>query len=95
MAAPARKIETGLDLAALARADAPVGPRAGPRPADDLSAPAPSPALALRQELNARMRDELMAEPTIEKWSARRSMAFVIGASALLWAGIAGLFYIL
>lgn len=49
-------------------------------------APAPSPALALQQHLAQRA--AIAAAPEVEKWSARRSLALIVSASAALWLAI-------
>ena len=52
----------------------------------DQVAPAPSPALALQQQLHQRTLAVAAADP--EKWSPRRSLALIISASAALWTAI-------
>lgn len=50
----------------------------------------PSPARALQAELEASWREEDGLAAVPGRWSNRKSLAFMVGASALLWAGIAG-----
>jgi|AraplaCL_Cvi_mMS_1032058.scaffolds.fasta_scaffold11880_1 hypothetical protein len=46
----------------------------------------PSPALALQQHLAQRA--ITAPAPNFEKWSARRSLALIVSASAALWMAI-------
>jgi len=48
--------------------------------------PAPSPALALQQQLAQRAATAVA--PEIDKWSPRRSLALIVSASAALWLAI-------
>jgi hypothetical protein len=50
----------------------------------------PSPARALQAELEASWREEDGLAPIPGRWSNRKSIAFMVGASTLLWAGIIG-----
>ena len=50
----------------------------------------PSPARALQEGLEASWREEDRLAPISGRWSGRRSMVFIVGASALLWAGLIG-----
>lgn len=50
----------------------------------------PSPARALQAELEASWREEDGLVSIPGRWSNRKSVAFMFGASALLWAGIIG-----
>jgi hypothetical protein len=50
----------------------------------------PSPARALQAELEASWREEDGLAPVPGRWSNRKSIAFMVGASALLWAAIIG-----
>ncbi len=50
----------------------------------------PSPARALQAELAASWREEDGLVSVPGQWSGRRSMAFIVGSSALLWAAIIG-----
>lgn len=56
--------------------------------ADDVAIP--SPARALQAELEASWREEDGLAAIPGRWSNRKSLAFMVGASALLWAGIIG-----
>jgi hypothetical protein len=49
-------------------------------------APTVSPALALQQQLAQRAVNA--SSPAIEKWSARKSLALIVSASAALWMAI-------
>lgn len=49
-------------------------------------AAAPSPALALQKHLAQRA--VTLSDTDIQKWSARRSLALIVSASAALWLGI-------
>lgn len=50
----------------------------------------PSPARALQAELAASWAEEDGLTPVRGRWSHRRSLVFIVGASTLLWAGIIG-----
>lgn len=65
-------------------------PSAAPAPQlstdiDDFAA-TPSPALALQQQLARRAL--AATAPEVQKWSARRSFALIVSASAALWVAI-------
>ncbi len=51
---------------------------------------ASSPARDLQQQLNQAFGDTADQIEIEGKWSARRSMVFVVGASTVLWAAIIG-----
>lgn len=55
---------------------------------DDTAIPSPARALQAGLEASWREEDGLVAVPG--RWSNRKSLAFMVGASALLWAGIIG-----
>lgn len=50
----------------------------------------PSPARALQAELAASWREEDGLTPIPGRWSRPARVTFIVGASALLWAGIIG-----
>ena len=58
-------------------------PRAWPRPSTPFDTPGMSPARRLQADVELALAAEL--EP---RWSARRRLVFMVGASALLWGGI-------
>ena len=60
--------------------------RARPVVADSSRAPAPSPARLAQLELAARLAEAPVAE---DRWSARRTLAFAVVGSALLWGALA------
>ena len=49
-------------------------------------APAPSPALALQQQLAQRA--VVAAAPDVQKWPPRQSMALIVSASIALWMAL-------
>ena len=60
--------------------------RVRPRTASEIDAPHHSPARSLQDELTLR----LAAPAEVQKWSARRTLAFITLASGAGWSIIAG-----
>ncbi len=81
--ARAQHVEDTQTQAPVARAPSPV------RIASDEAA-APSPARALQDSLMATWLERDEAATTEERWSPRKSLAVMVGSSALLWAAIIG-----
>lgn len=50
----------------------------------------PSPARALQAELAASWREDADLEAVDGRWSGRKSLVFIVGSSAILWAAILG-----
>jgi len=75
-------------LAKLREDDLPATAAPAPQLSTDLEnfQAAPSPALALQQQLAQRA--IVAPAPEIEKWSPRRSLALIVSASAALWLAI-------
>lgn len=49
---------------------------------------ASSPARALQESLILSLEADRLFDSVTNRWSARRSLAFIVAASALLWLGI-------
>ncbi len=78
---PLAKLRQDYDAAAL-----PAAPTQQLSTELDRVAPAPSPALALQQQLAERA--IAIAAPDTDKWSPRRSLALIVAASVALWMAI-------